>query len=111
MWRRPENVLRSATRGRLAGTVVAGVSAPRVGSRFLGSAGLERRGVGRGGQGRAPPRLLAPPRPRGGRSLAISTAIHGNGTEAATISNEIRPLCQAPYASAARISAGTRNAI
>ncbi|COV13657.1 Uncharacterised protein [Mycobacterium tuberculosis] len=33
---------------------------------------------------------------RGGRSLAIRTAIHGNGTEAATISSEISPLCQAP---------------
>ena len=40
--------------------------------------------------------------------MAISTAIHGNGIEAATIASEIRPLCQAPYAKAARRSAGIR---
>ena len=48
---------------------------------------------------------------RGGRSLAISTAIQGNGTDAAMISSEIRPLCHMPYATAAKIRAGIRNDI
>jgi Protein of unknown function (DUF3039) len=43
--------------------------------------------------------------------LAISTAIHGNGTDAAMIASEIKPLCHMPYATAARINAGIRKAI
>ena len=45
---------------------------------------------------------------RGGRSLAMSTAIHGRGIDAAMIASEIRPLCHKPYATAASNSAGIR---
>ena len=33
---------------------------------------------------------------RGGRSLAINTAIHGSGIATTTMARETRPLCQMP---------------
>src|ERR1700759_4194149 len=119
MFRRPENVLRSADEERLPGTSLhrdysrpsaPGGDADRGCWRRGGSsAGCSAPGNSGGRRGSSKRRGSA--ERRGGRSLAISTAIHGSGTDTATIATEIRPLCQAPYARAARISAGTRNAI
>ncbi len=45
---------------------------------------------------------------RGGRSFAMRTAIHGSGIDSAMMPTEIQALPNAPYASAARMSAGIR---
>src|SRR6185437_4932991 len=95
--RRPENVLRSVASGRYWGLSGPSGSDEWACPEYGWASIAGRSAVGNSGVRRWPgSKRRGSSVRRGGRSLAISTAIHGNGTDAATISSEIRPLCQAP---------------